>query len=398
MEREGFVCAINGGRDGYQVPVALHESGMLARFVTDYYASDRPQSWLPAAMARRHHPALPSDRVSNSPGLFFSQNVAARLGLPMNRIFPYTDRMLADHALRQAQRLHSHLYCYSSYLPEAARIPAGMRVIDFEYHPLPGLTMELLREDAARYPEVAWSFGREVRYAELEQVTESWKHADAVVCASRMTARSLEYAGCEPGRITIVPYGFAATVQSVAARPADGPARFLFVGQGLQRKGLHHLLRAWRGVDPLRATLTLVCYAIDPGIANLAEQPGVTLLGRQERHELDALMQRADVFIMPSLIEGFGLAYLEAMAAGCHVVGTENTGLPDLPLSEDARTLVPVGDISALSKAIETLIARRLAGNLNAAGIAAEAGRWTWEDFRNRIAGHARQVLGRSAS
>ena len=67
-------------------------------------------------------------------------------------------------------------------------------------------------------------------------------------------------------------------------------------------------------------------------------------------------MQRADVFIMPSLIEGFGLTYLEALAAGCHIVGTANTGLPDLPLSAAARTLVPAGDILALSDVIEQLI------------------------------------------
>ncbi len=392
MEREGYVCAINGGRDGYQVPVALHEAGLLARFVTDYYAPDAAPFWLPQVMARRYNPALPKAQVINSAGSFVAQNLALRFGLPMNRVWPHTDRMLGEHALREAQRLAAHLYCYSSYLPAAARIPAGMRVIDFEYHPLPGLTHELLREDAACYDEVAWSFAREQNHAALEQVNESWKHADAVVCASRMTARSLEFAGCEPNRITIVPYGFS-PVTSVQARLAEGPARFLFVGQGLQRKGLHHLLRAWRGVDPARAQLTLVCYTIDPGIAELASQPGVILLGRQERGALDALMQQAHVFIMPSLVEGFGLSYLEALAAGCHVVGTENTGLPDLPLSPAARTLVPVGDLVALREAVEDLIARIAAGQIDASAIASETERWTWQQFRSGIAQQARGVL-----
>jgi len=95
---------------------------------------------------------------------------------------------------------------------------------------------------------------------------------------------------------------------------------------------------------------------------------------------------------MPSLIEGFGLVYLEALAAGCHVVGTENTGLPDLPLGPDARTLVPSGDIEALAATIERLIARHEAGGFDALAIASEARRWTWADFRERIADHARTV------
>ena len=393
MERGGFVCAINGSRDGYQVPAALHQAGLLRRFVTDYYAPETPADWLPDMMKRRRSPLLPHAVTRNSPGCFVAQHAAARLGLPMNRVWPHTDAMLGRHALRLAKRLGAHLYGYAGYLPDRSHLPAGMRMIDFEFHPHPGLTLELLQDDAARYPEVAWSFARERYQAAQERVTDGWRQADAVVCASRMTARSLEHAGCEPGRITVVPYGLGPNSPPTARDPS-GPARFLFVGQGLQRKGLHHLLRAWQSVDPARAQLTLVCYAIDPGIAQLAQQPGVELLGRQDRGALDALMQAADVFIMPSLVEGFGLSYLEALGAGCHVVGTANTGLPDLPLSALSRTLVPVGDIAAIAEAIAALIVRRDSGGLDPAGIAAEAAGWRWEQFRTGIADHARSVLG----
>jgi glycosyltransferase involved in cell wall biosynthesis len=105
-------------------------------------------------------------------------------------------------------------------------------------------------------------------------------------------------------------------------------------------------------------------------------------------------MQAADVFIMPSLIEGFGLTYLEALAAGCHVVGTANTGLPDLHLSDAACTLVPTGDLTALEGVIEDLIARRAACGLDPVAISAEAAHWTWQDFRAGIAAHARRVIG----
>ncbi len=392
MGRDGFVCVINGSRDGYQVPAALHETGLLRRFITDFYAPDDSPAWLPGQMARRRSALLPAALTGNSPLSFLVQHSAAKLGLPMNRVFPHTDAMLGRHALRVARQLGAHLYAYASYVPHWRQIPPGMRLVDFEFHPLPGLTIELLREDAARHPEVAWSFAQERRVLAREQVTDSWRHADAVVCASRMTARSLEHAGCEPARITVVPYGFAA-IGPAPPRCAEGPARFLFVGQGIQRKGLHHLLRAWRTVDPARARLTLVCYSIDPGIARLAEQPGVELRGRQDRASLDSLLQTADVLIMPSLVEGFGLTYLEGLAAGCHVVGTANTGLPDLPLSDAARTLVPVGDSAALAEAIDALIARREAGGFDPAAIAAEARRWTWDQFRGRIAEHARGVL-----
>lgn len=389
MKRNGFVCAINGARDVYQVPAALAEGGLLRRFVTDYYAPENPPGWLPGAMRRRSSPFLPARLVRNAPLCFAVQHGAARLGVPMHRIWPHTDAMLGRLALRQAVRLDAHLHGYAGYLPRRSAMPRGMRMIDFEYHPHPALALELLREDAARHPEVVWSFARERDAAARAWNADSWRDADAVVCASRMTARALEFAGCDPARITVVPYGIQSDGGGVTARPPGEPVRFLFVGQGIQRKGLHHLLRAWREVDPRRARLTLACYAIDPGIATLADQPGVELRGRQEKAGLADLMRAAHVFIMPSLVEGFGLVYLEALAAGCHVVGTANTGLPDLPLDGTARTLVPAGDVAGLGVAIESLIARHEGPGIDATAIAAQAASWTWADFRAGIAAHA---------
>ncbi len=220
-----------------------------------------------------------------------------------------------------------------------------------------------------------------------------WKVADAVVCASDMTRRSLEYAGCPAERITTIPYGFAPPSFEPAPRP-PGPCRFLFVGQGIQRKGLHHLLRAWRECPPPDSELTLVCYRIDPGIAALADMPGVRLLGRQSRPELDALYAASDVFVMPSLVEGFGLVYLEALAAGCHVIGTANTGLPNLPLDGDAATVLPAGDIPAIAGALRACAIRKAEGGFDPAAIAAQAGAWSWAQFRSAIADHARGVAG----
>ena len=143
---------------------------------------------------------------------------------------------------------------------------------------------------------------------------------------------------------------------------------------------------------PVDAELTVVSYRIDPGIETMLMQPGVRRFGYQSRAELDALFAAADVFIMPSLIEGFGLVYLEALQAGCHIVGTGNTGLPDLNLSPSAATILQVGDIDAIAAAITDLAGRKAAGALDPAAIQAEGEQWTWAHFRRAIADHAASV------
>ncbi len=388
------VCVLNRNRDGYEVPLALEEAGFLAGFVTDFYAAPRWHRMLPRSLARRYRDGLPSARAHLSLASFVLQYAAEILRIPMERVFGLSDRLLGSKAARLARRKDAALLAYSSYLDGNPQLVLGKAVIDFEYHPHPALTLEILEADYNCYPEVAYSIELERKAAGNERATVAWRHAHSVICASAMTRASLERAGCPPERITVIPYGTDANGPPAPAREA-GPCRFLFVGQGFQRKGLHHLALAWRAAAPTNSHLTVVSYRIDPGITPMLDQEGITLLGRQSREALDALFRSADVFIMPSLVEGFGLVYLEALDAGCHVVGTVQTGLPDLGLTSEAVTLVPPGDIDALAATITALEQQKVAGKLDPRAIQAEVRQRSWKQFRESIAAHVSDVLAR---
>lgn len=392
-----FVFVMNRNRDGYEVPLALEEGGMLDCFITDFYAPDHRRIWLPNFLRRRTRAGLPSARLRLSWASFILQYASEMLRLPMHRVFPLTDGMLARKAARAARRRRSGLYAYSSYLNLDVRLHDKLPLIDFEYHPHPDLGFALLQADYVEYPEVAWSFALEEAAMSNQQTGNAWRKADAVVCASTMTQKSLEYAGCDPKRITVIPYGLEDSNSEVCQRE-KGVCRFLFVGQGLQRKGLHHLARAWRIAAPAGSTLTVVSYRIDPGIAAMLDLPGVQVIGYQSREELETLYSRSDVFIMPSIVEGFGLVYLEALRHGCHVVATENTGVLDLKLSRKAATIVPVGSINLLAEAITALSVRKSIGSLDPRAIRNEAEGWGWRDFRTAIGKHAIRVWDKKAA
>jgi glycosyltransferase involved in cell wall biosynthesis len=84
----------------------------------------------------------------------------------------------------------------------------------------------------------------------------------------------------------------------------------------------------------------------------LLDQPNVTFYPGVSGQRLDALYREASIFVMPSLVEGFGLVYLEALAVGLHCIGTMNTGLPDLHLQPECASIVAVGDIQNLAEAL----------------------------------------------
>ncbi len=387
-----FVCVINRNRDNFQVPLALENAGLLEAFVTDFYAPDNAPRWLPKFLACRRIDGLPHAKTITSRLTFFLQYGAQVLRLPLSRIVRTSDGLLARKARIVAARRKSALYCYHDYVPLDRSFKQPLVI--FVFHPLAQADIGMLAADAERYPEASASFALESIAARHEEVTEAWSQASAFVCASTFTKASLLASGIASESITVIPYGLPE-----AKRPADllqtrgASCQFLFVGQGIQRKGLHHLIRAWQARPRGTSRLTLVSYQIDPAIAALITDPSIILLGYQSKSELERLMREADVFAMPSLIEGFGLVYLEALAHGCHVIGTANTGLPDLELDDEALTLVSPGDIDGLDAQLTRAEARWQRGAFDQAAIAAQAARWTEAHFRKKIAAHAAATL-----
>lgn len=388
---DGYVCVFNRNRDSYQVPLALAEAGLLQRFVTDFYAPRGGVArLLPGFLRGRRVDGLPRALTRSVWRSFAAQSALRALRLEGGRGFEATDAMLARAAAREARRSGAALYCYHSYIPRA--LPADAALVVFAYHPRARAERALLEPDARLYPEVAAAFARE-RGAAASEPAIDWARIDAVVCASSFTRASLLAEGCAAEKIAVIPYGSPFAPSQDGRRDAAASAEFLFVGQGVQRKGLHHLIRAWQEAPPERARLTIVSYRIDPAIAALVRDRSIRVLGYQPRSALSALFAASDVFVMPSLVEGFGLVYCEALAHGCHVIGTPNTGLPDLALGADAATLVAAGDLAALSRSLRDAARIALGGGFDRAAIAAAGARWTQADFRHAIAAHAARVL-----
>jgi glycosyltransferase involved in cell wall biosynthesis len=391
-----FVCVFNRKRDFYQVPLGLHEAGLLEALVTDFYAPDAARVWLPGFLMSRRTPGLPRGRTrAHWPSLIL-QYTAEALRLPMGRVFARVDRMLGNAAGRLARGRGQALYCYHQHIPEW--IDPGTPLIVFVFHPLAEYESVIMAADGARFPEARAAAGRRCTELAKLNLRIDWNRADAVVCASGCTVRSVLADGCAPEKIAIIPYGLPDSELPVQVMPreSDAPAQFLFVGQGVQRKGLHHLIRAWQqwqAAAPSNAQLTIVSYLYEQDIIDLIEHPGITVLGYQSRDQLEALYARADVFVLPSMLEGFGLVYLEALAKGCHVIGTVETGLPDLGLDAEAVTLVEPGAVDDIASALANCAAKCAAGGYDRAAIIAQAAQWSEARFRKRIAEHARTVL-----
>jgi glycosyltransferase involved in cell wall biosynthesis len=111
---------------------------------------------------------------------------------------------------------------------------------------------------------------------------------------------------------------------------------------------------------------------------------GVVCLGQTPREALLREMSEADVFVFPSLFEGFALVILEAMAAGLPVITTPNTAGPDLIEDGKDGLIVPAGDVKALQTAMDSLLNDPERARAMGRAAHEKAKEYTWEKYGER--------------
>jgi glycosyltransferase involved in cell wall biosynthesis len=229
-----------------------------------------------------------------------------------------------------------------------------------------------LIDGAARNRPAKWDVRREQLLA--------WS-ADALVTHSEAhRATMADELRLDMSGIRVVPHGIRVAPSFRRPSPADGDPTIVYLGRLEKRKGTFDLLQAIPQVLPKVPRARFVLIGADrphcPGGRTHAEfiqqalapevRGRVTLLGRLPDAEVDHWLQRADLFVAPSLYESFGLIFLEAMRWGTPVIGTTAGGIPEI--IEDGRTglLVPPSNPAALAAAITGLLQdegrRRLLG------------------------------------
>jgi glycosyltransferase involved in cell wall biosynthesis len=132
----------------------------------------------------------------------------------------------------------------------------------------------------------------------------------------------------------------------------SGPVRILFVGGDLYRKGGELLLEAFRRLPPGSAELALVTRT------PLAPAEGLRIYHDLQPNsaELIALYQSSQVFVLPTYAEAFGIAAVEASAAGLAVIASRVGGLTDIVQDGETGFLIPPGDGDSLAERLARLV------------------------------------------
>jgi len=389
--KESCVVVHAGARDHYQLALALAEQHYLSRLITELYCPDVLTGIGGSMAAKRYCKGLSSKLVSISPrALWFMARMYVQKSFAFNQM---KDAALSERAYQIARNKGTHLFCYSYYAWHAfsgkKAFPAQKKLL-FQLHPHPHSVRAVLEEELERTPLAKESilYENEFRYSHdyLQQLGEEARLADAVLVASTYTKQTLVENGVAAHRVQVVPYGIDS--QAFPARnvaPVNKKMRVIFIGSMVQRKGLSYLLEA---VQQLRDSVELVLCGrgfMDEPLIRQYQGSHILVKRNLSQQEMVQEMHQADIFVLPTLSEGFAHVILEAMSCGLPVITTGNSCAPDVITDGQEGFVIPVKDSQALAAKLTWCLQHK--DDLFGMGqqAAARARLFTWERFRKGV-------------
>jgi glycosyltransferase involved in cell wall biosynthesis len=408
-----WICCQIGAREHYAVPRVLHRNGRLARLYTGFWAGKALRSaskmevgrWGAAdgsgkmadrngrmrklrALAGRHHPEL--DRASvkawNFRVLAGKWKVKGRRQKPGGRQktedrspwsvvrSPYPGFIEVGRAFACAVRdslrkwhnppADAIVFAYDTgalELFEWCR-ERGIRCVLDQMDPN-RVEAERVREEAERWP--GWA-AQTTKIPEeyFQRREQEWALADRIIVNSEWSRKALVKQGVAPEKLVVVPLAYEMADErwemgtpltpNSDLQPSN-TFRVLFLGQVILRKGIQYLMEAARKLEKENIQFDVVGPV---GISKdaVASAPGNMIFhGPAIRDEAASWYRKSDLFVLPTLSDGFGITQLEAMSHGLPVVTTPCCG--DVVSDGMDGFIVPPQDAGALAKTIGRYLA-----------------------------------------
>jgi glycosyltransferase involved in cell wall biosynthesis len=338
-----WIVAQLGAREHYVLARQLHEDGRLHALLTDAWVP--PASWHQAlpdtlqSLFDRFHEDLDDAPVVSSTPKTLAFEIEARLRgwtgwTRMIRRNQWFERYLVHTA-----QTHNLFDTTPPPVVFAYSYAAHDLFVEAKKH---GATCVLGQIDAGPHEEdiVAAEHERYPRYRE-QQVRapdaywRRWKDecdlADAIVVNSTWSKQALAEAGVTGDHIHVVPLAYTPSELDVqptypAAFTDERPLRVLYLGTLTLRKGLARMLDAAHQLNDQPIEFWVVGGGTMEIPTDQRQQPNVRWFGHVPRSDVGTYYQNADLFLFPTLSDGFGLTQLEAQAHGLPVFSSQRCG------------------------------------------------------------------------
>jgi len=324
-------------------------------------------------------PAIAPDRITS----FLFPEIAFRLAIKAG-LAPWGERF---KVIQFGRRLAAHLakqkippdvlLSWSSFALESFRLKGPNKKILMRDSSHISEQLSLLRDECRKW-SVPFQVPRGIEDRELEE----YQLADKVLVLSDFARRSFLNRGFSPERLQLLRLGVdASRFEPALDWKLGNPLRVIYFGSISTRKGIPYLLEATSPFSPRELQLTLIG-PIEPALRPvLARYSHANYLPSLPHERLAPCIRQADIFVMPTIEDGFGLTVPQAMASGLVPIVTDHCGAADIVEEGKSGFIVPAGNTQSLRERIHQLLDNPT--QIEAMRTEAIRGvkRWSWENY-----------------
>jgi glycosyltransferase involved in cell wall biosynthesis len=369
LKRKWF-CSQIGAREHYAVPRILHRDGRLATLYTDFWAGSfvRGMSRMTTAkflrsLATRFHSDLADAAVVS----WIFRSLVWESGTrrqERNRLYENFSEIGQAFAICVREALKhrkdfdsdSIFFSYDTGALETMEWcrERGARCILNQMDPS-RVEVELVQQEEKLWP--GWAPQTiEVPEEYFKRREKEWALADCVVVNSDFCRQALVKQGVLPEKLRVVPLCFeknskSATPNREIQREAKEKLRVLFLGQVILRKGIQYLIETAKLLQNENVQFNVVGPIGISEAAIAAAPKNIVFHGRVTRDQAANWYRQSDVFVLPTLSDGFAITQLEAMSYGLPVVATSSCGAV-VSDGVDGFIVLP-RDAAALAKSLQ---------------------------------------------
>lgn len=364
----------------------------VATQVSDWYIPLLPQA-LRNELLRRSYD-LPKVKVSTRPYKELIRLIASRLQInflikheigwaSVDSVYRDLDSYVATQLASTFNNKFSAVYCYEDAALYTFKVAKSLGLKCFYDLPIgywrAGHIIQ--QEEAKLNPE--WASTLQANFDSAEKLARKdaeLQLSDVVFVASSFTKQTLQLAPNLKAPVVCIPYGAPSVNKINTPKSTTQKLRVLFVGSLSQRKGISYLLDA---VNKLGSQIELTLIGRTVGYCRPLEKAlkNHRWISSLPHHQILEEMSRHDVFVFPSLFEGFGLVILEAMSQGLPVITTPHTAGPDIIADGKDGFIVPIRSSEAIAEKLDLLISNRKLLQEMSQAAQLKASLFSWEQY-----------------
>lgn len=360
-----------GWRQHYGLPRGFENTGQLKRFYTDAWC---PRFLRPLfrrgpgamrAFATRWHGEVPAGKLVSYN--FWAIQDALRAAWTKNATIEQTyldylrigrrfDRAVARD-LEQPGRLDASQDAFFGFNTGSLQTlqmlrSRGVRNVLDQIDP-GKVEEDMVFAEAEKWPGWQAAPGRVPREY-WDHMAAEWAAADLVLVNSDWSRKALMQQGVPDEKICIVPVAYEPDVGPIPLpRRGNAPLTILWLGSVILRKGIQYLIEAAKLLSDTSLKF-VIAGPLGISAQALATAPAnMKFIGRVTRDQTDPVYQQADVFVLPTISDGFAVTQVEAMSKGLPVIATPNCG--QVVTDGLDGLIVPACDAAALANAIAKL-------------------------------------------